>query len=90
MYASEDNQRIVVGGLAEGGPAQQAGVRQGDLIVAVGGQRVGSLAEFFRTVWDMGPSGCVIPITLARDGATLPVQVRSADRGDFLKKPSLQ
>ena len=90
MYASEDNQRIVVGGLAEGGPAQQAGVRQGDLIVAVGGQRVGSLAEFFRTVWDIGPAGRVIPITVARDGTTLPVQVRSADRGDFLKKPSLQ
>ena len=90
MYASEDDQRIVVGGVAEGGPAQQAGVRQGDLIVAVGGQRVGSLAEFFRTVWDIGPSGSVIPITLARDGATLPVKVRSADRGDFLKKPSLQ
>jgi S1-C subfamily serine protease len=90
MYASEDNQRIVVGGVAQGGPAQQAGVRQGDLVVAVGGRPVASLAEFFRTVWDIGPSGSVIPITLARDGNTLPVKVRSADRGDFLKKPSLQ
>jgi hypothetical protein len=32
----------------------------------------------------------VIPITVARDGTTLPVRVHSADRGDFLKKPSLQ
>ena len=37
-----------------------------------------------------GPRARVIPITLARDGATLPIKVRSADRGDFLKKPSLQ
>ena len=90
MYASEDNQRLVVGGLAQGGPAERAGVRQGDLIVAVGGQRVGTLAELFRSVWNLGPSGTEIPITLARDGATVPVKVRSADRGDFLKKPSLQ
>jgi S1-C subfamily serine protease len=90
MYASEDDHRLVVGGLAQGGPAERAGVRQGDLIVAVGGQRVGTLAELFRSVWNLGPSGTEIPITLARDGATLPVKVRSADRGDFLKKPSLQ
>jgi S1-C subfamily serine protease len=90
MYASEDNQRLIVGGLAQGGPAERAGVRQGDLIVAVGGQRVGTLAELFRSVWKLGPSGTEIPITLARDGATVPVKVRSADRGDFLKKPSLQ
>ena len=90
MYASEDNQRLIVGGLAQGGPAERAGVRQGDLIVAVGGQRVGTLAELFRSVWKLGPSGTEIPITLARDGATVPVKVRSADRGDYLKKPSLQ
>jgi S1-C subfamily serine protease len=90
MYASEDNQRLIVGGLAQGGPAERAGVRQGDLIVAVGGQRVATLAELFRSVWKLGPSGTEIPITLARDGTTVPVKVRSADRGDFLKKPSLQ
>jgi S1-C subfamily serine protease len=90
MYASEDNQRIVVGGLAEGGPAQRAGVRQGDLIVAVGGQRVGSLAEFFRTVWDIGPSGQRDSHHGRARRHDAPVKVQSADRGDFLKKPSLQ
>jgi S1-C subfamily serine protease len=90
MYASEDNQRIVVGGVAEGGPAHQAGVRQGDLVVAVGGKRVGSLALSSPTVWHRGPGGCVTPTPRARPATTLPVEVRSADRGDFLKKPSLQ
>jgi S1-C subfamily serine protease len=90
MYASEDNHRLVVGGLAEGGPAERAGVKQGDLIVAVADQRVNTLAELFRSVWRLGPSGTEIPITVARNGATLPIRVQSADRGDFLKKPSLQ
>ena len=90
MYASEDEQRVVVGGLAHGGPAERAGVKQGDLIVAVAGARVTSLAELFRNVWSLGPSGTEIPITIARDGATVPIRVRSADRSDFLKKPPLQ
>lgn len=90
LYASEDNQRIMVGGLAEGGPAQQAGVKQGDQIVEVAGQRVAALAEFYRSVWNLGPSGTDIPIKVTRRGTTVPLTVKSADRSDFLKKPSLQ
>ena len=90
LYASEDNRRIVVGGLAQGGPAQRAGMKQGDHIVAVAGQQVATLAELYRGVWNLGPSGTEIPITVTRGGATVPVTVKSADRGDFLKKPSLQ
>ncbi len=90
MYASDDDERILVGGVAKGGPADIAGVRQGDLIVAVADQRVSTLAQLFRSIWRMGPSGTEIPITLTRDGATLPVNVHSADRSDYLKKPSLQ
>jgi hypothetical protein len=30
-----------------------------------------------------------VPLTLAREGSTLRVQLRSADRQDFLKKPLL-
>ena len=73
-----------------GGPADVAGVRQGDLVVAVADQRVSTLAELFRAVWKMGSAGTEIPITLTRNGATLPVNIRSADRNDFLKRPSLQ
>jgi S1-C subfamily serine protease len=90
MYANEDDHRLVVGGLAHGGPAERAGMRQGDLIVAVADQRVTTLAELFRSVWRLGPSGTEIPMTVARNGATVSMRVQSADRGDFLKKPSLQ
>ncbi len=90
MYASEDEQRIIVGDVAHGGPAERAGVKQGDLIVAVAGERVTTLAQLFRNVWSLGPSGTEITITIARDGATMPLRVRSADRSDFLKKPPLQ
>jgi S1-C subfamily serine protease len=90
MYAADTQGRLVVNGLASGGPAEKAGVQTGDFVVAVSGERVTSLAELFRQIWRQGPAGTEIPLTLARGGAPVYVRVRSADRSDFLRKPSLQ
>ena len=38
MYATESGGQIVVGGLAKDGPAQHAGIRQGDLVLEVAGR----------------------------------------------------
>ncbi len=90
LYANEDESRVLVGGLAKGGPADKAGVRQGDAVVAVADQRVASIADMLRSVWRLGPAGTEIPLTVARGGKVVPIRVRSADRGDYMKKPSLQ
>jgi S1-C subfamily serine protease len=90
MYTADREGRLVVNGLASGGPAERAGVHAGDLVVAVGGERVSSLAELFRGIWRMGPAGTEIALTLARGGGPVYVRVRSGDRNDYLRKPSLQ
>lgn len=90
MYTADTEGRLIINGLASGGPAERAGVVAGDLVVAVGGERVASLADLFRQIWRQGPAGTEIPLTLARDGAPVNLRVRSADRYDLLKKPSLQ
>ena len=89
LYATELEGHLVVGGLAPGGPAEQAGVKLGDLLIDVSGERVKSLASFFRKVWSLGPAGTMIPLTLSRQGSLTRVHLRSADRNDFLKKPRL-
>jgi S1-C subfamily serine protease len=89
MYTTEMGGQLVVAGLAQGGPAHQAGVRLGDLVVEVDGRRVSKLAELFRTVWDVGPAGAEIPLTVARGDQSSKVRVRSADRNDLLRKPSV-
>jgi S1-C subfamily serine protease len=90
LYAAEVKDRLVVSALAAGGPAERAGIRSGDVVLEVAGQRVSELAPFFRAMWRLGPAGTEIPLTLLRDDARVDLKVRSADRGDFLKKPSLQ
>jgi S1-C subfamily serine protease len=87
LYATEVQDRIVIGSLAQSGPAQRAGIRRGDCVLAVADTPVSSLAELFRTIWSVGPAGTDIPLTLARGQGTLRVRVQSADRNDFLLKP---
>jgi S1-C subfamily serine protease len=90
MYTAEAEQRLVVSGLAKGAPADSAGVRLGDVVIEVAGERVSGLADMFRKVWRLGPAGVEVPLTLARDSELTRLSVRSADRSDFLKKPQLQ
>jgi S1-C subfamily serine protease len=89
MYTTDASGQLVVGGLADGGPADRAGVRPGDLVLEVASERASTLADLFRKVWRLGAAGVEVPLTLGREGALLRVRVRSADRNDFLKKPQL-
>ena len=90
MYTGEAEQRLAVTGLATGGPADTAGVKLGDMVLEVAGERVTGLADMFRKIWSLGQAGVQVPLTLTRDAQVLHVDLRSADRNDFLKKPQLQ
>jgi S1-C subfamily serine protease len=89
MYTTEAGERLVIAGLAPGGPAERAGVRVGDAVLEVAGAKPKTLADLWRKVWDLGPSGAVVPLKLARNGKVNGVRIVSADRADFLKKPHL-
>ena len=90
MYTAEMGQHLVVNALADGGPADSAGVHVGDVVVEVAGERPQSLADLFRRVWALGRAGTEVPLLLSRQGQLLRVGVRSADRATFLWRPSLQ
>ena len=90
LYTQEQDGKLVVGQLASGAPAERAGIRIGDVVRGVDTQRARGLADFFRSVWRLGPAGVDVPLTVARGGDVLRITVKSADRNDFLKKPNLQ
>jgi len=89
MYTTEFNTRLVVAGLAKGGPADRAKVEVGDMVLAVADQPVAGLADFYRKAWALGPAGVEVPFTLMRGGERVGAVLRSIDRNDFLKKPKL-
>jgi len=89
MYTTEIGKKLVVAGLAAGGPAERAGLKLGDQVLAVAGGRPSGLADLFRRIWALGPAGVEVPLSLSRSGARSEVHLASADRNDYLKKPAM-
>jgi S1-C subfamily serine protease len=89
VYSHEIEDKIVAVGIATRGPAARAELKVGDVILAVKGEKVSSLAQLYRRVWALGPAGVDVPLTLYREGDTFDVAVKSSDRAKFLKAPRL-
>jgi S1-C subfamily serine protease len=87
VYAVELAGKVYVTGVVEGGPAQSADIREGDVISEVAQHEVGTLPEFYRRVWAVGPAGTGVPLTTMRGATQIHLNVRSVDRGDLLKRP---
>jgi S1-C subfamily serine protease len=89
LYATEVNNRVVVVGLSNRGPARKADLRTGDVVLEVGGAEVKDLAGLFRSIWSLGNAGVEVPMKIYRDGRTIELRVPSGDRNRFLKGPRL-
>lgn len=89
LYCVERNDDVVVQTVVKGGPAESAQIHRGDLIEAVGSVKISDLVSLWRAVWDTGPAGSVVPLTLRRGRALLETVIASADRSSFLRGPKL-
>jgi S1-C subfamily serine protease len=89
MSTQDPGGKLVVGRISPNGPASRAGIKVGDMVLCVGGANVQSLPELFRAVWQLGPAGVDVPLTLSRAGDVLRITVKSGDRNDYLRKPKL-
>ncbi|MHA1548732.1 MAG: S1C family serine protease [Alphaproteobacteria bacterium] len=89
LYATEYDNRVVIAGVAGKGPAANANLRQGDVVLTVGDMQVTGLAQLFRSIWSLGDAGVQVPLTVRRDGHPVDLTVMSGDRNRFLKGPSL-
>jgi S1-C subfamily serine protease len=70
---------VLVYALAPDGPAAKAGIRPGDVLTAVGAQKIASVEELFAALRQHDP-GKRIAITYVRDGETHNTQAQITDR----------
>jgi S1-C subfamily serine protease len=89
FYAAEIEDRIVVIGVADRGPAQRAGLQTGDVVQAVAGHEPHDLASLFRRIWSLGHAGAEIPLRIEREGRSFDQRVVSSERNRFFKVPRM-
>ncbi|MDX1375058.1 MAG: S1C family serine protease [Burkholderiales bacterium] len=86
IYTDEIRGRIFVGRVSQDGPAARAGVKAGDVVLAVGRDAVASQADFYRKVWARGPAGTEIPLKVLQGIEVRDVKLRTIDRVEWLRK----
>ncbi|MFT4037197.1 MAG: trypsin-like peptidase domain-containing protein [Thermomicrobiales bacterium] len=70
-----------VQGIEPGDPAAKAGIREGDIILAVGDHRINEQTTFTEALFAYGP-GDTVPVTILRNGREQQVQVTLGARPD--------
>jgi S1-C subfamily serine protease len=89
LFAMENDEAVMVGSVAEGGPADKAGLRAGDRVVAVDGDEVSDLASLWRRVWSAGTAGARVRMSIGRGEDLLHLTLHSVDRVSMLRPPKL-
>jgi S1-C subfamily serine protease len=89
MFAMENDDAVMVGGVSDGGPADKAGLRPGDRVVAVDGDEVTDLPGLWRRVWSAGTAGARVRMSIGREEELLHVTLHSVDRASMLRAPRL-
>jgi serine protease Do len=77
--------RLLVARVSPEGPAERAGLKSGDIVLAVGGEEVTTLAEFYRKVWGRGPAGTEVPLKVLQGAQVRDLKVRSIDRIEYIR-----
>lgn len=80
---------VIVTRVSPEGPAEDAAIRSGDVIVGVRGDTIKGQADFYGKLWNAGEAGTEIALDVLRGGRVEKIVVRSIDRDRYFRsKPT--
>jgi S1-C subfamily serine protease len=84
VHTQEVQGNVVVTRVYPDSPAEAA-LRLGDVIVALGNDRITGQAEFYTRLWSLGSAGVEVPLKVLRDGEIHGLTVKSTDRDSYYR-----
>jgi serine protease Do len=85
VYSEEVRGHVLITQVLPESPAARGGVKRGDVVLAVGGQAIGSQSEFYQTLWASGAAGCELSLQIWRNKTVREIKVNSIDRMEYLR-----
>lgn len=67
------------------GPADEAGLKQGDIIVGISGDGLKGQADFYTRLWKTGNAGVEVTLDVLRGNRVQNVSVKSVDRNNYFR-----
>ena len=84
FYPQPGETGVVVAGVVPNAPASQAGIQEGDVILAVDACDIESRPQLYRELWKHHP-GDRLRFRILREGQSITVEVEAADRAEFYR-----
>lgn len=88
LTSSEQGGRVQVMRVNDEGPAQEAGLQAGDVVLAVDDKRVASLEDFYKQLWARATPDTLVRLTVLQGPDIKTVEVRPRNRMQTLRKPA--
>jgi len=80
---------VIVTRVSPEGPAEDASIRSGDVIVGVGGEGIKGQADLYAKLWKSGEAGVDVALEVLRNGRVEKITVKSIDRDRYYRaKPT--
>jgi len=86
LATEELHGHLLVTRVSPDGPADRAGIRNGDIVVGVGKDAVKTHEEFYMKVWGLGAAGVDVPLKVLQGVDMRELKVRSIDRFQYFRE----
>ncbi len=88
LSSVEQDGRVQVLRVSKDSPALAAGLKPGDVVMAVDGTKVTTLEGFYKKLWDRATPDAEIELTVLQGADVKTVTVKAVDRMTTLRKPA--